>query len=213
MREPHPKADYTVVAATQYVAVDGDMYPETQPQPLGEGGSSTMAFARHPYGAMGRANDPDVDSSGEVVNGAHLRTEREGSTLHTESLDDPRVTRLLPQLPKGGHQTYGAQPNEADTRSYAQHDGQGNYTVVIPASSKSLTLKTEDGELLVRIADGVVKVGDENAEALAYARGISDLQEVLNSWTPVSNDGGASLKALLTKWIITPYATTKAQGT
>lgn len=186
-----PHQDYSVLVTMDY---DGDGYPQTQVAPMGEGGSNAKAEARHPYGFMGRPADADQDpKTAEVTNGAFVKTNKEGSTLHSEAMDDPRVTALLPALPKGGSQTYGGQPNQAATVSTLQHDGQGNIKAAVPTG-------------------GTVALGDDQAVFLCPASAIADLQAAINGWSPVANDGGAALKVALTKWLATVYTTKKAKG-
>lgn len=57
----------------------------------------------------------------------------------------------------------------------------------------------------------VVKLGDGSAQAIAFATGVSDLQNDLNTWSPSSADG-AAVKALLTAWLANVYATTKVKA-
>jgi len=58
---------------------------------------------------------------------------------------------------------------------------------------------------------GNVKLGDSSAQAIAFATGVSDLQNDLNTWSPSSADG-AAVKALMTTWLANIYATTKAEA-
>lgn len=156
--KPTPTAqDYSTLVSMTY---DSDGYPQSQIAPVGDGGTSTPAEARHSYGSIGRPADADQDATtGDVTNGAFAKTEKEGSTLHSNALDDPRVTAMLPPVPKGGHQTYGAQPNVPTTVSTAQHDGQGNYAITIPVG-KSLTfnVQTASGTIKVAIGPGGITV-------------------------------------------------------
>lgn len=68
-------------------------------------------------------------------------------------------------------------------------------------------ITTGQGEVKLFSAQGVI-IGDDNAAPVAPAKAIADLQQAINGWTPVPNDGGAALKTALTTWLATQYATT-----
>ena len=179
MKQPHARTDYTVVITTNY---DVDGYPETQAAPVAmtvTPGSTVPAEARHAYGFIGRPNDADQQADGTVVNGAFVRTETEGSTLHSFALDDPRVTNLLPQIGKGASMHYGAAPGKA-VPSLCLHDGQGNYLVQVPAGSK-ITITVANGTPIV-VEGATVKVGN-GPVALALGDALQQLIAGLQAFT------------------------------
>ena len=47
---------------------------------------------------------------------------------------------------------------------------------------------------------GIVKVKELTSKLNTFEREINDIKQLLSSWTPVPNDGGASLKAAVASW-------------
>ncbi|WP_215492787.1 hypothetical protein [Porphyromonas bobii] len=47
---------------------------------------------------------------------------------------------------------------------------------------------------------GLIKVQELTKKLNTLEREINDIKQVLSSWTPVPNDGGASLKAAVASW-------------
>lgn len=56
--------------------------------------------------------------------------------------------------------------------------------------------------------DGVVKITDLVTKLNNLENKLNDLIIVFNSWTPVPNDGGAALKAVLASWVATALTPT-----
>lgn len=53
---------------------------------------------------------------------------------------------------------------------------------------------------------GVVKAKELKIQIDKNTQAISSLQQILNSWVPVSNDGGAALKSLVSSFVSLPKA-------
>ncbi len=112
----------------------------------------------------------------------------------------------------------GLPKDSKDTSKWATVLVRQDGTVYVqPAKNMSFDVETDSASLKVNPNDvqifaSSVKAGDANAKALAFAEAITDLQQIFNSWTPVPNDGGAALKALLTSWVIKQYSTLKLFG-
>lgn len=220
MKQPHPSADYSIVTIMGYDA-ENKVY-EVQVAPVGVGGSSIPAEARHPYGFLGVTNDGDADDEGNYTNGAFVRTDKEGSTLFGLVLDDLRVTALLPQLGKGGSAHYGS-GKTADTTSFAVHDGQGNYEVKCPGAKK-ITIHLDGGPPIV-LEGSLVKIGDTPV-VLAKGPAFQSLITVLEAFaaamsaltppsTPVTNATLNTLGGNLTLALqaLADLVTTQLEGT
>lgn len=99
--------DLGVSLMTEY---DSDEFLGAQFDALGEQDAGVPpAEQHHPYGFMGRQNDPDVDGSGNPIKGTTLFRWHEGSQEHVMALGDPRVIPNLPRLAPGESIQYGAQ--------------------------------------------------------------------------------------------------------
>lgn len=113
----------------------------------------------------------------------------------------------------------GKPQDDADTTKWAtvivKQDGS---VCVQPAHNSLFDVETDSASLKVNPNDiqlfaSSVKAGDDQAQALAYAQGISDLQQIFSQWVPVPQDGGAALKSLVMTWALKQYATKKLFGT
>jgi hypothetical protein len=66
-------------------------------------------------------------------------------------------------------------------------------------------------------ADGVNNIGGAAGQAIATAQAVTSVLDSLKSaiaaWTPVPNDGGASLKAVISGWSASVTGATKAKAT
>ena len=58
---------------------------------------------------------------------------------------------------------------------------------------------------------GVVKVKELTSKLNTLEREINDIKQVLSSWAPVPNDGGASLKAAVASWAGKPLTLTRRE--
>lgn len=58
---------------------------------------------------------------------------------------------------------------------------------------------------------GIVKVKELTSKLNTLEREINDIKQVLSSWTPVPNDGGASLKAAVASWAGKPITLTRRE--
>lgn len=58
---------------------------------------------------------------------------------------------------------------------------------------------------------GIVKVKELTNKLNTLEREINDIKQVLSSWTPVPNDGGASLKAAAASWAGKPLTLTRRE--
>lgn len=81
------------------------------------------------------------------------------------------------------------------------------------------TVKTTQGSTVVHqiAADGTNHVGGAAGQAIATAQAVTSVLESLKSavaaWTPVPNDGGASIKAVISAWSASVTGATKAKAT
>lgn len=218
MKQPHPSADYSIVCIMGYDS-ENKVY-ECQIAPVGVGGSSIPAETRHPLGFLAFASDGDSDNEGNYTNGAFVRTDKEGSTLHALVLDDLRVTSRLPTFPKGATVHYGTNPG---VPSYSVHDGDGNYEIKCP-SAKSITIHLDGGPPIV-FQGSLVKIGDTPV-VLAKGPAFESLITVLEAFaaamialtppsTPVTNATlntlGTNLQTALQA--LTDLVTTQLEGT
>lgn len=96
-----------------------------------------------PFGFLSRPLDPSTDARGEITEGCGLLWWRNGDQLNAIPLDDPRVTKLLPKLGKGGSMQFCGAGN------YALFDGEdpagvaraGSYIVATKYGAKSHLLQ------------------------------------------------------------------------
>ena len=58
---------------------------------------------------------------------------------------------------------------------------------------------------------GIVKVKELTNKLNTLEREINDIKQLLSSWTPVPNDGGASLKAAAASWAGKPLTLTRRE--
>lgn len=58
---------------------------------------------------------------------------------------------------------------------------------------------------------GIVKVEELTNKLNTLEREINDIKQVLSSWTPVPNDGGAALKAAVASWAGKPLTLTRRE--
>jgi len=77
---------------------------------------------------------------------------------------------------------------------------------------------TRGADVVLQVdADGTVHIGGAGGQAIATAQAVASVLDSLKSaiaaWTPVPNDGGASLKAVIAAWSATVTGATKAKAT
>ena len=58
---------------------------------------------------------------------------------------------------------------------------------------------------------GIVKVKELTSKLNTLEREINDIKQLLSGWTPVPNDGGASLKAAVASWAGKPITLTRRE--
>ena len=58
---------------------------------------------------------------------------------------------------------------------------------------------------------GIVKVKELTSKLNTLEREINDIKQLLSSWTPVPNDGGASLKVAVASWAGKPITLTRRE--
>ena len=144
-----------------------------------------------PFGFLSRPLDPSTDANGELTEGCGLLWWRNGDQLNAIPIDDPRVTKLLPKLGKGGSMQFCGAGN------YALFDGEdpagvarpGSYVVATKYGAKAhmlqMSVRTEGAEQVALVhgeGHGLVATGGGARSAvLRNAPGTAYLE---------TNDGG-----------------------
>jgi len=128
-----------------YTGHDDNGYPVTQYDAYGSedttGGSNAGVGAQptsHTFGFYGRLRDPEKAPDGNVVQGSvgNILLFHDGDDTRVFTLDDPRVTQLLPVLKPGGSVQYGY--TKANKVSFHVIDGEdGDQTIFVPVGDKA----------------------------------------------------------------------------
>lgn len=95
------------IAPVAYTERDADDFYRAQVDPLGDKGAPSFEVY-HPYGFVGRPEDPDVAPDAKVVRGATALYAYEGDQGTAILMNDPRVMEKLPGCGKGESFMYGA---------------------------------------------------------------------------------------------------------
>lgn len=88
-----------------------------------------------------------------------------------------------------------------DDRRYRPKGGQGGESVMYTDEGDEIRLAR--GHVIVMTTSGQIKAGSAAAaDPVALSSELAALKAIIAGWMPVSGDGGASLKALISAWAV-----------
>lgn len=200
---------------------DSDGFPGIQIDAYGEERSGVSDYDQHsPYGFMSRPHDCDTDPEGNPIQGCTVFAANDGGKGYAWLGADPRVTTLLPVIPKGSSLFHGGR---LKNQTWTMIDGKTGsqttyvpYAIVdgVPTKAMSLQFNVDNGGneavslihgdgmaiQMVTSLDGTKAVIIKNASGNAYLE-INNTGIVLNGQVTTTSgfDAGGETSGLLVK--------------
>lgn len=134
-----------------------------------------------------------------------------GSRLTFPVAPGDQCLLLVPSRPIDQWSAFGTEVDPKNTRRHHITDA-----IVLCGLQAPSRAKAAHATATVLEANDL-RLGDENAAALALKSDAKGFFDIISSWSPVPNDGGAALKAAFNSYVAThptwPSGTSKVKGT
>lgn len=83
---------------------------------------------------------------------------------------------------------------------FCKVEGQSDYVLIKTSKLKKTVLNCDNIVFNEGLNEGLVKAPELTEKLNALEKQLNELKQILSSWTPVPQDGGAALKGVISSW-------------